>query len=111
MRTHSLAGFTSVDLERIEVRQRLRAIIDELESLNVNIDVPRTIAEGCLEEIERLIAGVDLWFLRNVLVRLVTTREANEYGDNYYAGELLRDLETDVAAALAQLDEEARWAV
>jgi hypothetical protein len=41
---------------RLELRERLQAIVDELDRLDADVDVPRTIAEGCLEELDLLLA-------------------------------------------------------
>jgi hypothetical protein len=42
--------------EQIELRERLAAIVDELELLDADTDVPRTIAAGLLEDLDRLLA-------------------------------------------------------
>ncbi len=56
---------TLAGLIRLEIPERLRAILDELDRLDADVDVPRTIAEGCLEEIETLIrAGTaEVWLI------------------------------------------------
>jgi hypothetical protein len=41
-------------IEQIEVIERLRAVIDELELLDADIDVPHTLALGLLEDIEAM---------------------------------------------------------
>lgn len=38
--------------DKLEIRDRLQAIIDELDRLDADVDVPRTLAEGLLEEID-----------------------------------------------------------
>ena len=44
---------TGHELERrVDLRARLQAIIAELDRLDVDVDVPRTIAEGALEELD-----------------------------------------------------------
>ena len=48
---------TAHDLERrLDLRARLAAIVDELDRLDADVDVPRTIAEGCLEDVDLLLA-------------------------------------------------------
>lgn len=41
---------------RLELRERLQAIITELDQVDADVDVPRTIAEGALEDLEALLA-------------------------------------------------------
>jgi hypothetical protein len=42
---------------RLELVPRLQAIVDELDLLDVEADVPRTIALGLLEDVEREVAA------------------------------------------------------
>lgn len=52
------SAISGVELvERLELRERLQAIIAELDRLDADVDVPRTIAEGALEELELLLAA------------------------------------------------------
>lgn len=49
---------TAAELERrLEIRERLAAIVDELDRLDADVDVPRTLAEGLLEELDELLGG------------------------------------------------------
>jgi hypothetical protein len=44
---------TARELERrLDLRARLQAIIDELDHLDAEVDVPRRFAEGALEELD-----------------------------------------------------------
>ena len=48
---------TAASLILLEIPERLSAILDELDRLDTDVDVPRTIAEGCLEGIDRLLTA------------------------------------------------------
>ena len=54
-----VAQTTAVDLaDRLELRERLAAIVDELGMLDADlVDVPRTLAEGLLEEFDQSLAA------------------------------------------------------
>jgi hypothetical protein len=43
-------------VDRLEIRERLSAVLSELDLLDADVDVPRTIAEGLLEEIVAAVA-------------------------------------------------------
>lgn len=43
-------------VDRLELLERLAAIVDELDVLDADTDVPRTIALGLLEDVERELA-------------------------------------------------------
>lgn len=50
------ARVTAAELDRrLELRERLAAIVDELDRLDADVDVPRTLAEGLLEELDELL--------------------------------------------------------
>jgi hypothetical protein len=56
-RTASPGSLTARDLvDRLDLRARLAAIVDELDRLDADVDVPRCIAEGCLEDVDLLLA-------------------------------------------------------
>lgn len=51
---------TARDLvERLELRERLAAILAEIDVLEADTDVPRTLALGLLEDVERELAAAD----------------------------------------------------
>ena len=58
---------TARDLvERLEVRERLQAVIHELDRLDADADVPRTLAEGLFEDINAVLADrVDSQYFRS----------------------------------------------
>jgi hypothetical protein len=39
----------------LDLRERLAAIVDELDVVDADVDVPRTIAEGLLEDVDSLL--------------------------------------------------------
>ncbi len=43
-------------VDRLELLERLAAIVDELDVLDADTDVPRTLALGLLEDVERELA-------------------------------------------------------
>jgi hypothetical protein len=45
-------------LRALELRERLAAVADELDLLDADTDVPKTIASGLLEDVDRLLAIV-----------------------------------------------------
>lgn len=43
-------------VEKLEMRERLAAIRDELDRLDADVDVPRTLCEGLAEDLDALLA-------------------------------------------------------
>jgi hypothetical protein len=44
---------------RLDLRERLQVLLAELDVLDADVDVPRTLAEALLEDVEALIAEED----------------------------------------------------
>jgi hypothetical protein len=53
--SETLAGLAD---SLVDLRDRFVAIVDELDLLDADVDVPRTIAEGGLEDSDQLLADV-----------------------------------------------------
>lgn len=46
-------------VQRLELRERPQAIVDELDLVDADVDVPRCIAAGALEELDAMLAQVE----------------------------------------------------